>query len=50
VSFVVTFLLFHAAMWRSSPEPKIPLMRPEQATRPFPPERQTSTRYDVSIT
>jgi integrase len=34
VSFVVTFLLFHAAMWRSSPEPKIPLMRPEQATRP----------------
>jgi len=23
VSFVVTFLLFHAAMWRSSPEPKI---------------------------
>src|ERR1700683_4649776 len=34
VSFVVTFLLFHAAMWRFSPDPKIPLMRPEQATRP----------------
>ena len=34
VNFVVTFLLFQAAMWRSSPEPKMPLIRPGQATRP----------------
>jgi len=34
VNFVVTFLLFQAAMWRSSPAPKMPLIPPEQATRP----------------
>ena len=34
VNFVVIFLLFQAAMCRSSPVPKMPLIRPEHATRP----------------
>ena len=50
---LATFLLFQAAMWRSSPEPKMPLIRPGQATRPFPrflrvPSRAMKTQVQSS--